>query len=142
MTAVTELLKQLCKSAAEAGDAPRCFGRAFDQPQQPDQCGRGGRPQLPAVNRHWEPRDLFDVQGFAWVALDGGWIEDADDETTDESDPAVPGSSAGVRRLFGMAGGHERLRIAQVDVAADAATIGGVLRELVTPSLTAAEPEP
>lgn len=26
----------------------------------------------------WEPRDLLDVQGFAWAALDEGWTEGAD----------------------------------------------------------------
>lgn len=31
----------------------------------------------------WAPRDLIDVQGFAWVALDNKWVED--DEMDDEA---------------------------------------------------------
>lgn len=34
----------------------------------------------------WEPRDLVDVQGFAWAALDEGWTDDMEEETEVEED--------------------------------------------------------
>lgn len=47
----------------------------------------------------WKPRDLFDVQGFAWVALDESWDEDEADEVSDYDLGAGPywfvGSSFG-----------------------------------------------
>lgn len=36
----------------------------------------------------WQPRDMFDVQGFVWVALDEGWFSEGDDDaaTADQID--------------------------------------------------------
>lgn len=31
----------------------------------------------------WKPRDLFDVQGFAWVALDENWLDEDDEDEAD-----------------------------------------------------------
>lgn len=38
------------------------------------------------VDWGWQPRDLFDVQGFAWVALDETWDADRDEEDEEADD--------------------------------------------------------
>lgn len=45
--------------------------------------------------------------------------------------PTATGSAAGERTAFGMAGGREKLRIAQVDIAADKETIIRALMEVL-----------
>lgn len=51
----------------------------------------------------WRPRDLFDVQGFAWMVLDDGWIP-AEEEDEMETTPAAASMAPLNTILYGPPG--------------------------------------